>query len=292
VRALLVAAALAAGCNPTPEQACADRAKATCALIERCQLHGVDRFGDLGSCVARLSAVCASELAAPGARATTSTVEGCSLALSTAACAAFRAGDPAPACRPPSGALGDGAPCAFDSQCASAFCRVSRSARCGACAEPLAAGDLCDGACPVGLTCADDGSCRAFAAAGALCDASHPCPPGLGCTGSPTTFLPACQPLGAQAGAACDASSATLPDCDPAAGLFCDGAPGQCRAVAAAAVGATCGAGAACGPGASCFGACVADAVDGASCSASGPGCLAPAVCTGSCQLPDATACR
>src|SRR5262249_6351584 len=157
---------------------------------------GVDRFGDLGGCVARLGAVCVSELAAPGARAGTSTVEECAVALSTAACAGFRAGDPAPACRPPAGALADRAPCALHSQCAGAFCPVAPGARCGACAEPPGAGDPCPaGACPPGLTCAADGSCRAFVATGALCDASHPCAPGQGCVGSATTSLPACQPL-------------------------------------------------------------------------------------------------
>lgn len=292
--AILLCALAGAGCDPSPDEACTDDATARCALTDRCLHHGSDAYGGYGACIARLRARCTSALAAPGSGSSVGSTEVCAHALAGVSCDAFRSGDPSPACRAPAGALAEGTRCRFDTQCATAFCRVPQAAGCGACAKVTVEGDPCpDGSCSAGLVCGGDQVCRPFAAAGAPCDATRLCAPGFACAGGTTTLLGACARAVAAAGAACDASSVAAADCDPGAGLFCDG--GVCRAVADARPGGGCGRGIECAAGEACFGmSCIADGADGAACdSSTGPGCLAPAVCLGGrCVFPYANACR
>jgi hypothetical protein len=289
---LLLSALAACGCDPSPDEACADQATARCALLDRCTHHGSFAYGGYGACVTRLRARCNGEVAAPGGAAGVVSVEVCAHALATVGCDAFRSGDPAPECRAPAGGLGEGAGCAFDSQCATAWCRIPAGAGCGRCVPPTTDGDGCaDGACSRGLGCGADAVCRTFASDGAPCDATRPCAPGLACVGSSATLLGACGRFAA-AGEPCDPASIAAADCDAALGLFCDG--GICRAVSGALSGAPCGRGIECPAGDSCFDTCLPDGTDGASCDPDhGPGCRAPASCVGGrCTFPDAPACE
>jgi len=188
---------------------------AICARIHRCQPANLAQElvgADLNACAAVMQAPFAAELGAPGARLTAAELEDCASKRDAAPCGAA----PAPCTFSP-GALADGTPCRFPSQCASGHCRVLPD---GMAAQP---------GC---------GLCAPRLAAGAKCDGDHDCAPGLAC--SAASFLcaappaaPALQPIaGAAAGASCGGDG----DCGD--GLYC--ASGSCAALTVVAPGAAC----------------------------------------------------
>jgi hypothetical protein len=320
----------------TPQKACAEQAQALCALRETCS-PGFDvkkSFGTSAVCEGRLAQVCVNGLDAMGTGNSPAHVEACAAAYPGEACVDLGDNNPVAACVPPAGTLATGAACGAAAQCASTYCAVAQYQVCGTCQPLPVVGAACQiqADCGRDLACATPngataGTCAAFVAAGGAClGGQSPCQSGLACVGDdPATMtMGTCQAQGTTAGAACDASRNTAPNCDASFGVTCiptaKGSPiGTCQATKLVAAGAACGnigampitGFAACNNGGLCkkaaptdnTGTCVAPAADGAACdndAANGPPCLAPARCvipsgspgtSGTCTMPNASTC-
>lgn len=260
-------------------EACADLAKAQCTESQACAPAEFQAlYADEVSCEAREEAACTNALEAPSTALSGTLVEQCAQAYAAWTCPSYRARNTPQECLPPIGARSSGAACAFSGQCESAFCAVGAASVCGVCAPRPQPGDVCASnatACGAILVCLQS-VCTAPATQGQPCDAATPCVGGESCVGAMGAMPGFCEASGSTAGAACDATLATGPDCAASVGLTC--VAGQCAASGAAAA---------------------AFAADGASCDAvAGPPCAAPARCVvadggtaGTCQLPNAGAC-
>jgi hypothetical protein len=304
--------------GPTAEAACADLAGVQCAKRMTCSNGGnVQRtFGTMATCVARETTACMNGLAAPQSGNSPTTVEACVAAYATYSCADFFDNVPPSSCVP-KGARADGQPCTFNAQCAGGFCSGNKTAVCGTCAAPPAAGSSCASSnCWRGQGCvAATQLCEPNGTLNGSCDANDPCGNGLSCVGAvvATSTPGTCSTAVGQLGSAC---GGTLPGCYGTLGLFCGGAAGArtCMAITFVGDGMACGnlsttsraqciagdcyttAGLA---GANEVGLCKADAADGAACdTVLGPGCAVPARCVttgtgsaGTCTLPTGAAC-
>jgi len=266
-------------------------------------------FGSMAECLTRQALMCTSAFKAPGSGHSLATEQECADAFPGFSCADFFANDTPAACRP-AGSRINGAACAFDAQCKSGFCTGEKRAQCGTCAPEPAIGDSCAASdCGRGQFCdATSKTCKAPGAVGDPCDANDDCGYGLACDGTGAAAgAGTCQAAASAIGAPC---GGTLPVCDGVQGLFCAGAVGAKKCVAATFVGA----GAPCGvlsqdayagcTGGACYtakglagagemGTCAANAADGAACDAvTGPECEFPARCVlgngtaGVCRVP------
>jgi len=298
----------------TPDQACGDLGVADCAKLDSCILNGSSvRYGGASTCQTRQKDVCLARLAAPGTGNDPNLVEECVRQVPTSSCNDFDLGN-IPECQARVGTGANGVPCAFAGQCASSVCAVANGTACGTCAPPSQAGDSCAAvSCSHGFTCvAATQQCQPIGATAADCDDNHPCGAGLTCVIPASTSMGTCVAAGTTVGTACDPKHASGPGCYAGAGLYCNGTTGACAPInyvtAAAPCGSVNGTGASCTNDSTCFGAqgstpgiCLANAADGQQCDTqSGPACVPPAVCvtgsstatTGTCQLPDASACH
>ncbi len=303
------------------EAACAVDATAACETFERCERGGAATlYGSLAACVEALKAQCVTAFSAPGVQRTLTQLAACSAARASESCTDVFDNIPPAACTPPAGTRAMGAPCVFNSQCASTWCALGHDA-CGTCAPlPVPGTDCSNQACGQGLQCLsriEDGGvalrCQAIVTAvGGTCDHYTPCGEGLSCVGS-LLFADAgvraegtCLSAGADAGVACDPRSRTAPGCVSQVGLFCSSASLTCEADTPVAAGEACGAfdgGVArgiCTLGASCLGGvCVSPVALGAACDLDlGPLCQRPLRCvtdggsTGSCFALDPVMCN
>jgi hypothetical protein len=296
----------------TAQQACQDQANARCTRLQACAPGKMQtEFGDQGTCEARYALSCTNALAAPSTGATPAGTEACAQAYAGWECTDFLNDEHVlPACAQATGSVAAGGTCGFNGQCQSGFCAIAPSSRCGTCAAPPAPGDSCAQltSCGPGLTCtADTQTCVVPAVQGAACGKGAPCGAGLSCVGEQPakSVQGACQPAGAKAGATCDPTQQTAPNCDHNQGLACNTLTMQCARLVVADGGQPCGTNdvndqtALCSASGVCTGAtpgnpgtCTAAAADGASCSAQGgPGCMFPARCVTSTCQPSSSSC-
>jgi hypothetical protein len=301
-RALVVGPVACNGTNNptvTSLQACADLATARCAETKACAPGTYAAQSSDTTCVHYDALLCERRLEAPSTVDDQYGIEGCTGVFAPDggySCPDYLASRTPQPCLPGSGALREGAGCAFDAQCESTFCALPAGGVCGACAAPRAAGDSCAGldSCGAGgrLSCAASGKCVAPGAAGAACDPeTAPCAATLDCVKG------SCEPQGTLGGAPCDPMAG--PGCVHALGLFC-ASSGTCAGITFAAAGAACNAagGVECAASGLCVnGACVAPvdplADAGVACDATkGPPCPHPWRCAGgACVLPDGNRC-
>jgi hypothetical protein len=306
------------GTGPTLTEVCAAAATARCARLEACT-GGVGitvRFGDAATCAARFALSCVASLSAADTGATPASVAACTAALPGESCTQYLDNDPVAACQSQPGPGAAGAVCAFNAQCASAFCLVEKGAACGACAASPAVGAPCaSGAeCGPNQACPKATSvCAAYAPQGGACGTGAPCAAGFSCVGETATAMGSCQPAGTMVGTACDPKHKTAPGCESQQGFYCDATTLTCAVVAYAAADQPCGivngAVVTCKAGGLCVypapmataGTCEAAAADGAACDDTlGPPCLGPARCVrtsdggtaGVCTLLSADACH
>jgi hypothetical protein len=310
---------VASSSGPTAQQACGDLAQAECAKRMSCtgSINITRTFGAMDECITRETLGCMSGLAAPQTGNSPALVEQCVVDFATYACADFFNDNPPAACA----AMGQrptGAACAFNGQCASAYCSGIKNTLCGTCAAPPAPGASCvSSPCGHNQSCvAATTMCETNGATSASCDADDPCGYGLSCVGAvASTSTPGtCQASAENAGTAC--GGATMPSCDGTMGWFCGGATGSktCMAITYVGDGVACGdlsatSHAECIAG-GCYtstgavgtgqmGTCKADAPDGAACdTVLGPGCMTPARCVtsgdasaGTCTIPIGSTC-
>lgn len=314
------AAVLSWGCsssnsNVSAQQACSDLASARCQKMQQCNPQGLlNTYGDLGTCEARQSATCVTNLAAPQTANGPAHTEDCAQATPGESCSDFELGNVAPACQPPAGPRAAGSPCAVSAQCASAFCLQPRTSSCGLCAPPPSVGSACvNNGCGPGLVCdAKTLLCANPVGAGGSCDDSSACAPGFTCIGNTSTANGICTALATAAGASCDQADGGT-RCDGRLGLYCNVPEGRkCDRIVSATATFACGtidggvidcsAGAFCQrPGSSRSGICVGTAAEGGSCDeANGPTCTTPARCvlgsvggtTGTCETTNPSVCN
>jgi hypothetical protein len=295
------------GPDAGPAAACTELAQAKCAKRAACT-DGADNttdYGDLATCVTRLSLSCTAAFGGPGAQSTVATNEACVNQLASLSCADYLAANYGAPCRTPGpGALGTA--CSSNSDCATYFCSNIRFSECGTCAEPPAAGSSCVTTnCGAGQSCVWSDAvvdvCEPEVAIGGTCGegAAPGCAADLYCArdeGAPTgTCYPALETIGA----GCYSANPMNVGCDTTKGLGCTGTGPDyvCAAIHYVGDGMPCGnladgsvarcAGGTCytagGPFTSTAnptGTCKALAADGAPCdTASGPGCMGPARC-------------
>ena len=302
----------------TAAQACQDVAHARCTRLAACSITSLQiRFGDEASCEAREKLNCANSLAAAGTGSSPTHTEACAQSIPAWDCTSYLNGLSVPAaCQQQTGSLEIGATCAFPGQCQSGFCAIKPGAACGTCAAQPQLGSACAEltTCGAGVDCtADTQICVVVALQGQACGKGAPCGTGLSCVGINTSMDTSgtCKAAGEQAGLACDSSQVTGPSCDRNGGVVCNSKAKQCAAVALASGGQPCGnvnaQNAPCSANGLCVGAsgatpgtCVAAAADGAACDVKeGPPCQQLARCittsdagtSGTCRVPDATAC-
>jgi hypothetical protein len=307
----------------TAAEACADYGKAWCAKTGSCpnEYYVIADYPNEASCETRTAAMCVSSLAAAGTGLTPDKVEACSVGLPGESCIDFRDNNPAAACAPAVGNLMIGAPCGDPSQCVTGSCEISPNQVCGTCQLVMALGAPCQpgwvDTCGPNLACLTStlSQCSPYVADGAEClGGVNQCFWGSVCVGSDTATMTmgTCQVQGSAAGAVCDTSVKTKPNCST--GFDCIPAMagatlGMCKASTLVTTGATCGSigsnpitGVAdCTLGSRCYNhVCVAPAVEQGACNTSmGPPCLTPAKCVpsadggtaGTCIVPDATRC-
>jgi hypothetical protein len=299
--------------GPSAQQACNDRAKAACNLLNSCRQNGATIvYGTLGICITQLANECMTGLIAPGTASSPGSVENCAKALPSESCQNYLQNNPVSQCLPQSGSNPDGAACAFNAQCQHAFCAIPAGTVCGTCQGPPAIGDSCASTpCGYNQVCTPSQVCAAYVASGGACDTmNNICAPHLACVIAAGMNSGTCQTKLTTAGAACDSKLQTAPDCDVESGLYCDGTSKMCVAYTYAVGGMPCGSmnnGAAyalcesglCYDDGSGSGAmCVPTAGVGESCDTMmGPTCLAPGVCaisggtSGTCTALDGTMC-
>jgi hypothetical protein len=310
--------------GPTPDAsaimaACTALATANCAKLESCSSVLLQvRYGSVETCQTRFSESCATGLEAPSTGNNSNRVEACVQAYSAWSCADYLGTVTPSACAQVSGALPNGAPCAFPAQCSTGFCGVSPNTACGTCATPPKIGDSCADltSCGPGLVCFQGSKvCGTFATLGDTCSDDAPCAAHLSCIGASSAkgTLGKCQASVAVAGAACDPTLLTGPGCDYDRSLTCNSQSRECAPLTISPAAGPCDSNnhqfAACAASGTCSttqvdatGVCVAAAADGKACTTSGMGpvCLPPARCivtsggseSGTCQMNDSTACK
>ncbi|MEO7111554.1 MAG: hypothetical protein ABI183_14030 [Polyangiaceae bacterium] len=302
------------------DQGCNEQAAAICKKINDCSPFLLQsEYGDETTCSGQQKQACLALLQADGTSRTAGGASECASALRAQSCTDYAADTPLPACAAQPGSLTGGKPCIDDSQCTSAYCRVTSTSAgaCGLCANNPAAqlGATCSGStpCDVGLTCVggEGGTiCAGLGQSGNACSADAPCAAGLICQtatsigdGGFTTTSGTCTALGSQ-GTTC---SATLL-CDPTQGLACDPASKQCSAVTLApsdqicdndltlCSAGTCRASPEAGPeaGPDDPRICIPSSTVGGECDVNaGPDCMPPAQCTQHvCTLKQASSCH
>jgi hypothetical protein len=269
------------------------------------------------SCLARVKDDCTNRLKAPGNGNNPTLTEQCAAAYATLSCQDFFDNVPAAECAPV-GPRGNGQPCAVAGQCASAYCGGNKTAVCGTCADPPAAGSSCAAsACAHGQDCnASSQVCMDTVGTGVACDGAAAsqvnCAAGLTCSG--TAGSKTCVAGGTTEGVVC---GGTGPLCLRFQGLACEGPVGSktCTAVQLVGDGQPCGTldentRADCLAG-ECYtatgvaqvtelGTCKKQAADGALCdTVLGPTCYAGARCVtaagssaGICTIPNVTSCN
>lgn len=291
------------GDNETPaisgDEACTQLATALCNKLNECVPFFVNAFiGDQTTCLERYKKSCAPTFTATGSSATPAQTAQCAAAAKTMTCDDALSRKLPEACRTTPGTLDDGAPCGVDSQCKNKLCRTTKGAACGACSKTGGSGSACqrDEECDYELSCVQ-GKCIAKGKAGASCTITDECLGTLGCSDGVCAT-----PLAA--GAACTIKKDQNP-CSFAQGQYCHPRDKVCAQVGTAAAGGQCELSAEqitiCSAGATCSisggavgqGTCQAPAADGATCSDTGPSCLAPARCVnGVCTISDPAACK
>ena len=304
----LLATACGSGGNEALDSACGDYAKAYCDKLDACQTapNGTGRlYGSYDNCLTRNKSLCTSRATAQGSGATAANLQACATAYPAATCAQFFLGLPDCA---PEGTLADGASCAHDAQCQSAFCQIDLGAACGTCAQSQAGDDCSTLPCGPGFTCGTDPSpaiCHPLSDLNGPCNSSEATSPY--CAASLVCVQGTCVLGKTSAGETCDGAAQT---CADSMGLRCPG--NQCAADPFVGVGETCGAPnaegleARCTGGSSCVGhwgamTCLANIQDGDACPLSGgASCTPPARCVvssagatdGTCKLAEAAQCQ
>ncbi len=283
-------------------RACADFARATCMQASTCTpFTQALAYGSEATCEQRAVLACMPIVGAAGSSITPAGIESCAQAIQGETCVEFLDNTQPSACNF-AGTLAAGSACGTDSQCQSAYCRLTPGTTCGKCQDRAGAaqagpggGPAClgDTDCQANLLCAA-GQCVSPAMAGGACSAQQPCIRTLACiSGKCATPVPV--------GGAC----AAVTDCDGASGAVCDltRKPGVCVAIATANAGQSCGlmggmltactAASTCDNLANMVGTCHQPAADNAPCGP-GVGCMLPALCTTSakCTLSDPANCR
>jgi hypothetical protein len=202
----------------TLDDACREMAEASCDLYLRCAPHFArTSLGDRDRCLATTTAECRARTSAPGSLTKPAALERCTADLTKASCdVPFSAGH-GEGCNAMPGALVDGDPCTYGTQCASGFCAHDKAALCGTCAPRPREGDPCP--CSSEHFC-HEGRCRDVAPLGGACAAD-------GVAGAPS-----CRDLGrcyegkcvrgAKEGEACGRIGERGPPCDDLAGLRCN----------------------------------------------------------------------
>lgn len=214
----------------TPDQACTDAIGALCNEIQKCSKFLFDLYyGDMTTCTTRLAVGCTDGFKTKGTSGTPDKLDACAKAVPSVACTDFLAGlngyglrnslQSQAACTPIAGTLDNGAACAGDGQCKSAFCAIAKDAWCGTCGAPPAAGDACvSGACGTGLVCSTAAKCEKPGAGGDACTDNADCTATMQC------FKGKCTTRGKE-GDACDSNpdgtKATAPECDFTQGVGC-----------------------------------------------------------------------
>jgi hypothetical protein len=271
-------------------------------------------YGDTQTCVSRETLSCTNALAAPHTGQSPAKIESCTADFPTFTCQDFFDNNPPGDCVA-AGTLANGAACAFNGQCQTAYCQGTKNSACGTCAAPPQPGADCTGStCWHNQRCvASTMTCASVVSQNGACDATHPCDNGLACVGDTATTMGTCQTAGTTVGAPCGGSMA---GCDGTLGLYCAGAAGSkaCAAMMLVGDGQPCGVLAdgshvgcqagdcftATGPaGTGEMGGCKAAVDAPAACDTMlGPNCLAPARCViaaggtaGTCVVPAAHAC-
>ncbi len=297
---------------------CSDLAKAECAKLMTCTNgSGITRdYGDLHTCQTRLQLQCTLGAAAPSTGNTPAHITACVAAFPNYSCEDFLTNNPPAACIQ-IGTIATGSACEFNGQCTTGFCNNVKTALCGTCAAPPAAGTSCqDANCARQQECvARTLTCQGYGAAQASCDNNAmPCGPHLSCDGNTGGNPGTCMTAVGTVSMACGGS---LAGCDGTIGLTCGGTVGSksCVAFPFAANGQPCGtlidgSFGSCQTG-ECYtasgvaqsgetGTCGASAKEGQPCdSVIGPPCLTPARCvvdtssggtSGTCTLPTSSA--
>jgi hypothetical protein len=265
-------------------KACGDWVNNYCMQLEMCaNFVLITAYGDLITCSTQLQHECLDVLGAPGTGFTGDGLEACLAAVKTENCFDFLHSKPNPnPCRV-AGTTDNGKACRYDSQCRSAYCKLSGN--CGNCVAPGLTGSPCsvNNDCDGNLMCAGSGTCQPPQDTGTPCDMTHPCKEGLVCAGA------TCAMRGAS-GTACSATAV----CDDQQGVYCDGTSMTCKPYTIPMNGQPCPATARCFGGATCnAGSCVAASGDGSSCDPmNGIACISPDACTaGKCTLFTASQC-
>jgi hypothetical protein len=258
-----------------------------CNKLDECLPFAIKAaYKDANECITRQRSQCVKAVNAPSTGVTAAYLDGCTSAYSSVSCDDVL--EQPETCKSVAGSLADGTPCGDDGQCTGRSCNKTGDSPCGACAQRIGAGGDCANAkCDDGLSCAQNAKCVAPAAAGAACGDNQPCQSGLVCSKGTCG-------QGAAAGASCADGEA----CNAFKGLICDPTSKTCKEIKVANAGEPCGlldgSFVLCASGGTCkSGTCAAPLADGASCTADGEGCQAPARClNGVCTIPDPGACK
>lgn len=309
--AMLPACGASASSGPSNDQACTEQAKARCGKTQECSTYwwNVRYGGDDAACERIEKQYCMNAFAAPSSAKTAQKTADCTAAVATWSCGDWLANNVPPACVAAAGALGNAAPCAFASQCASGFCAVPQNFGCGKCAPATKVGDSCAStqvcaAEATGQYCSQTTLvCTSPVGQGGTCDnVNLLCTGGLSCAGLTMTANGTCQPAVTTQGADCMPTGQGGAGCDRHHGLVCDGASKKCVAMTFAAAGQPCGVvnnlNVPCADEGLCLiangqkaGACVGIAADGAPCDTDvGPSCAFRSSCVitsgskGTCQ--------
>ena len=130
----------------TAAQACATLAQAECSKRDSCSNGtSITRvYGEISVCLTRAALECTTRLAAPNTGASPQTVSRCAASYATLSCNDFFDDKVLADCMP-AGPGANGQHCAFNGQCATAYCSGTANALCGTCAAQPAAGDSCAG---------------------------------------------------------------------------------------------------------------------------------------------------
>jgi hypothetical protein len=217
-----LAAACGGGSGVSAAQACAEFAKNFCAKGQAC-FPGFPVSPGTSACEPANQALCLDSVRAPQTGYTPSVVSACAAAIASSTCDDFYFATPA-ACLPRGGTIQSGVACGDDWQCASEWCSHTTAGPCGICVDRIAK----DGACPLGLGCADGLNCSATATAEITCQSLVPlggtCFVGQ-CSGnayckqaSSSSTQGICSPF-PEAGQACDS---VLQSCDYVNGVECN----------------------------------------------------------------------
>jgi len=313
-------ASVDASSGPSILAACTALAMAECAELETCSsLLMQTRYGSVATCQTRTAENCSTGLVAPATGNTARQVQACAEAYPTWSCDDFLGNVNLPAaCAQRTGALANGASCAFPAQCTTGFCAIPPYSACGICAAEPRAGDSCSDLsnCGQRLLCLSASKvCGTLGLVDDACSVGAPCGAHLSCIGDDSAkgTLGHCQASAASTGAACDPTLTKGPGCDYDLDLTCNSQSKKCEPVTISAGGGPCNADnhqfAACAASGTCstnepgaIGVCTAAAADGEACSTAGGGpvCVPPARCivmtsgatSGTCQEGDSTACK